>query len=106
MAEFESNLQLTFYISIFPLIPPSLRANFGVDLSSVATPMIAFKRSKNLQEIIGGHTVRQGKVFKKKFLRKRLNNHKKDVNNPKSIPASNHFKIHGDNFMKHAKSLS
>ena len=36
----------------------------------------------------------------------RPNNHKKDVNNPKSIPASNHFKIHGDNFMKHAKSLS
>ena len=30
-----------------------------------ATPMIAFKRSKNLQEIIGGHTVKQGKVFKK-----------------------------------------
>ena len=30
-----------------------------------ATPMIAFKHSKNLQEIIGGHTVKQGKVFKK-----------------------------------------
>ena len=31
-----------------------------------ATPMIAFERSKNLQEIIGGHTVRQGKVFQEK----------------------------------------
>ena len=28
------------------------------------TPMIAFKRSKNLQEIIGGHTVKQARVFK------------------------------------------
>ena len=34
-----------------------------------ATPMIAFKRSKNLQEIIGGHTVKQGKVFKKNLAR-------------------------------------
>ena len=33
----------------------------------------------------------------------RLNNHRKDVNNPKSIPVCNHFKIHGHNFMKHAK---
>ena len=29
-----------------------------------ATPMIAFKRSKNLQEIIAGHTVKQGNFFK------------------------------------------
>ena len=34
-----------------------------------ATPMIAFKRSQNLQEIIGGHTVKQGKVFKKNLAR-------------------------------------
>ena len=33
----------------------------------------------------------------------RLNNHKKDVNNPKAIPACNYFKIHGHNFMKHVK---
>ena len=33
----------------------------------------------------------------------RLNNHRKDVYNPKVIPACNHFKIHGHNFMKHAK---
>ena len=33
----------------------------------------------------------------------RLSNHRKDVNNPKAIPASNHFKTHGHNFMKHAK---
>ena len=31
----------------------------------------------------------------------RLNNHRKDVNNLKPIPACNHFKIH--NFMKHVK---
>ena len=28
-------------------------------------PMIAFKRSKNLQEIIGGYTFKQGNVFQK-----------------------------------------
>ena len=33
----------------------------------------------------------------------RLNNHRKDVNNLKAIPACNHFEIHGHNFMKHAK---
>ena len=33
----------------------------------------------------------------------RLNNHRKDVSNPKAIPACNHFKIHSHNFMKHAK---
>ena len=33
----------------------------------------------------------------------RLNNHRKDVYNPKAIPACNHFKIHGHNFMNHAK---
>ena len=34
-----------------------------------ATPMIAFKRNKNLQEIIGGHTDKQGKVDKKSLVR-------------------------------------
>ena len=33
----------------------------------------------------------------------RLNNHRKDVNNPKAIPVCNHFKMNGHNFMKHAK---
>ena len=33
----------------------------------------------------------------------RLNNHRKDVYNTKAIPACNHFKIHGHNFMKHVK---
>ena len=33
----------------------------------------------------------------------RLNNHRKDVNNPKAVPARNHFKIHDHNFIKHAK---
>ena len=32
----------------------------------------------------------------------RLNNHRKDVNNPKAIPACSHFKIPGHNFMKPA----
>ena len=40
--------------------------------------MTAFKRSKNLQEIIGGHTVKQGKVFKKNLARL----------NGKSVPGS------------------
>ena len=34
-----------------------------------ATPMILLKRSKNFQEIIGGHAVKQGKVFKKSLVR-------------------------------------
>ena len=33
----------------------------------------------------------------------RVNNHRKEVNNPKAIPACYHFKTHGHNFMKHAK---
>ena len=32
----------------------------------------------------------------------RLNNHRKDLNNPKAIPACNHFKILDHNFTKHA----
>ena len=32
-----------------------------------ATPMMALKSSKNLQEIIGGHTVKQVNVFKNKL---------------------------------------
>ena len=27
-------------------------------------PFVAFKRNKNLQEITGGHTIKNGKVFK------------------------------------------
>ena len=44
----------------------------------MATPMTAFKRSKNLQEIIGGHTVKLRKVFKKSL----------DKLNGKSMPCS------------------
>ena len=33
----------------------------------------------------------------------RLNNYRKDVNNPKVIPTCNHFKTHGHSFMKYAK---
>ena len=33
----------------------------------------------------------------------RLNNHKKDVNNPKVIPAGHNVKTHCHNFMKHVK---
>ena len=33
----------------------------------------------------------------------RLNNYRKDVNNSKAIPACNHVKTHGRNFMKHVK---
>ena len=41
-------------------------------------PMIAFKLSKNLQEILGDHTVKQGIVFKKSLHRQ----------NEKSVPCS------------------
>ena len=33
----------------------------------------------------------------------RLNNHRKDVNNPRTIQVYHNFKTHGHNFMKHAK---
>ena len=33
----------------------------------------------------------------------RLDNHKKDANNPKAIPTCSHFKIHRHNIMKRAK---
>ena len=33
----------------------------------------------------------------------RLNNHRKDVNKPKAIPACHYFKLHGHDFIKHAK---
>ena len=33
----------------------------------------------------------------------RINNHRRDVNNPKVIPACYHFKTLGHNFMKHVK---
>ena len=46
-----------------------LQINTGFQRVFKDTPMIAFKRSKNLQEIIGGHTVKQGKVFKKNLTR-------------------------------------
>ena len=42
------------------------------------TPMIAFKHRKNLQKIIGGHTVKPGKVFKKSL----------DILNGRSVPCS------------------
>ena len=46
-----------------------LQINTGFQRVFKDAPMIAFKRSKNLQEIIGGHTVKQGKVFKKSLTR-------------------------------------
>ena len=35
----------------------------------------------------------------------RLNNHRKEVNNPKTIPACHHFKTHGPNFIEHPKFI-
>ena len=140
------------------------------------TPTIAFKRNKNIQELIGGNLINNGKLVKRNKLKQkegksktcntnrtslcctqvvntstfksyqtnrifnifhtitcksqwliyllectlcklqyigksetsfniRLNNHRKDVNNnnPKAIPACQHFRSEGHNFMKHAK---
>ena len=136
-------------------------------------PFVAFKRNKNLQEIMGGHTIKNGNVFKayskkrkgkcepcntskpslrckqvidtstfrsyqtqklytifhklnckSKFIiylmecalckvqyvgkaetaiNIRLNNQRKDINNPKSIPADVHFRKPGHSFNQHAK---
>ena len=51
-----------------------------------ATAVIAFKRSKNLQESIGGHTIKQGKVFMKNLARI----------NAKSVPClkNHHYAVH------------
>ena len=138
-------------------------------------PFVAFKRNKNLQEIRGDHTIKNGKAFKahsknrkgksepcntsnpslcckqvidtstfrsyqtqqlytiihklnckSKFIiylmecascrvqydgkaetafNIRLNNDRKDVNNPKSIPTDLHFKKHGHSFNLHAKFI-
>ena len=99
-------------------------------------PFVAFKRKKKLQEIIGGHTIKNGKVYKAysknrkgkcetcntgiylmecalckdQYVAKaettfntRLNNHRKNVNNPKYIPADQHFRKPGYSFNLHAK---
>ena len=49
-----------------------------------AEPMIAFKRSKNVQEIIGGHTVKEGEVFEKSLLKRK----RKRKLNGKSLPCN------------------
>ena len=64
------------YNRTFPNISKIVNGNWNIlqinaKLHGVfqVTPVIAFKHSKNLQEIIGGHTVKQGKVFKKNLVR-------------------------------------
>ena len=90
---------------------------------------LCFTRITNTQTFIGQETKRTFNIFHKltcksqyviylmerilctvQFVGKpetpfnlRLNNHRKDVNQLKPIPACSHFKIHGHNFMKHAK---
>ena len=150
-----------------------LQINPGLEQIFQNNLFVAYKRNKNLQEIIGGHTIKNGKVFKahsksregkcepcntskpslcckqvidtstfqsyqtqqlytifhklnckSKFIiylmecalckiqyvgkaetafNIRLNNHRKDVNNPKSIPANFHFRKPGHSFNLHAK---
>ena len=41
-----------------------LRVNLGLEEIFQNNPFVAYKRNKNLQEIIGGHTIKNGKVFK------------------------------------------
>ena len=41
-----------------------LQINPGLRETFQNNPIVAFKRNKNLQEIIGGHTIKNGKVFK------------------------------------------
>ena len=64
------------YYRTLPNIPKIVNRNWNIlevntEFHGVfqSTPMIAFKCSKNLQDIIAGHTVRQGKVFKKSLFR-------------------------------------
>ena len=41
-----------------------LQINPGLEKIFQNNPFVAYKRNKNLQEIIGGHTIKNGKVFK------------------------------------------
>ena len=41
-----------------------LQINPGLEEIFQNNPFVAYKRNKNLQEIIGGHTIKNGKVFK------------------------------------------
>lgn len=149
-------------------INPHFHHVFGV------TPTLAFKRNKNIQELIGGNLIRNGKLVRRnknqnekgksmacnttrtslcctqvvntntfksnqtnrvfniyheitcksqwviyllecilcniQYVGKsetpfniRLNNHRKDVNSPKAIPACLHFRKERHNFLKHAR---
>ena len=40
-----------------------LQINLGLEEIFQNNPFVAYKRNKNLQEIIGGHTIKNGKVF-------------------------------------------
>ena len=46
------------YIYIYIYINPGLKEIFQNN------PIVAYKRNKNLQEIVGRHTIKNGKVFK------------------------------------------
>ena len=41
-----------------------LQINLGLEEIFQNNPFVTYKRNKNLQEIIGGHTIKNGKVFK------------------------------------------
>ena len=41
-----------------------LKINLDWQETFQTPPFVAFKRNKNLQEIIGGHTIKNGKVYK------------------------------------------
>ena len=41
-----------------------LQINLELQETFQNNPSVAFKRNRNLQEIIGGHTIKNGKVFK------------------------------------------
>ena len=51
-----------------------LQINPKLQESFQNNPLVAFKRNKNLQEIIGGHTVKNGKVFEVHSKKKKRKN--------------------------------
>ena len=76
------------------------RGNFTLSLTSQSVPLKSPPKLGLMKCIL----FKIQYVGKSKFLfNLSLNSHRKDVNNPKAIPACHHFKIHGHNFMKRAK---
>ena len=96
------------------------RLNINSMPCSSTTPSLSCTQVLNTQTFMSQQTNRTFNIFHKLTCKSqyviylmecilktpfnlKLYNHRKNVNNLKAIPTCNHFKMHGHNFMKHAK---